>query len=37
MDRDILRNDPVDNPAIKDIPSQRPDLNNSSASTPPRP
>src|ERR1700748_3661492 len=27
MDNDILRNDPVDNPAVKDIPSQRPDLN----------
>jgi len=37
MDRDILRNDPVDNPAVKDIPSQRPDLNTPSASTPPRP
>src|SRR5438067_1086962 len=36
MDRDILRNDPVDNPQNKD-PSQRPDLNNSSTSTPPRP
>ena len=37
MDRDMLRNDPVDNPAVKDIPSQRPDLNTPSASTPPRP
>src|SRR3984885_16125643 len=27
LDRDILRNDPVDNPPVKDIPSQRPDLN----------
>ena len=36
MDHDMLRNDPVDNPAIKDIPSQRPDLNTPSASTPPR-
>ena len=37
LDRDILRNDPVDNPPIKDIPAQRPDLNNPSTSTPPRP
>ncbi len=37
MDRDILRNDPVDNPAVKDIPAQRPDLNVPSVSTPPRP
>jgi hypothetical protein len=36
LDRDILRNDP-DNPAIKDIPTQRPDLNVPSVSTPPRP
>jgi len=36
MDRDILRNDPVDNPQNKD-PSQRPDLNGPSVSTPPRP
>ena len=36
MDRDILRNDPVDNPQNRD-PSQRPDLNGPSASTPPRP
>ena len=37
LDRDILRNDPVDNPVTKDIPGQRPDLNNPSTSTPPRP
>jgi hypothetical protein len=37
MDRDILRNDPVDNPPVKDIPGQRPDLNTPSATTPPRP
>ena len=37
MDRDIMRNDPVDNPATKDIPAQRPDLNVPSVSTPPRP
>jgi hypothetical protein len=37
MDRDMLRNDPVDNPAVKDIASQRPDLNVPPVSTPPRP
>ena len=37
LDRDILRNDPVDNPPIKDIPAQRPDLNTPSTNTPPRP
>ena len=37
LDRDILRNDPVDNPPVKDIPSQRPDLNSPSTNTPPRP
>ena len=37
LDRDILRNDPVDNPPVKDIPAQRPDLNTPSTSTPPRP
>lgn len=37
MDRNILRNDPVDNPPVKDLPAQRPDLNNPSTSTPPRP
>ena len=36
LDRDILRNDPA-NPPIKDIPAQRPDLNNPSTSSPPRP
>jgi hypothetical protein len=37
LDRDILRNDPVDNPVNKEIPAQRPDLSAPSASTPPRP
>ena len=37
LDRDILRNDPVDNPPVKDIPSQRPDLNTPSTTIPPRP
>jgi hypothetical protein len=37
MDREILRNDPVDNPPTKDVAGQRPDLNNPSSSTPPRP
>jgi len=37
LDRNILRNDPVDNPTIKEIPAQRPDLNTPSTSTPPRP
>src|SRR5215471_4983035 len=37
LDRDILRNDPVDNPPLNNIPAQRPDLNNPSTSTPPRP
>ena len=37
LDQDILRNDPVDNPAVKDLPSQRPDLNTPSTTTPPRP
>jgi len=37
LDRDILRNDPVDNPPTKDLPSQRPDLNNPAGTTPPRP
>jgi len=37
LDRDIMRNDPVDNPTIKDIPGQRPDLNTPSTSVPPRP
>jgi hypothetical protein len=37
LDRDILRNDPVDTPPVKDIPSQRPDLNTPATTTPPRP
>src|SRR3954467_2342010 len=37
LDRDIMRNDPLDNPTITNIPAQRPDLNNPSTSTPPRP
>ena len=37
LDRDILRNDPVDRPPTQDIPSQRPDLNMPSPNTPPRP
>ena len=37
LDRDIMRNDPVDNPPNKNIPAQRPDLNTPSTSTPPRP
>ena len=36
MDMDILRNDPVDSPPTKDIPTQRPDLN-MPTSKPPRP
>ena len=37
LDREILRNDPVDNPSTKEIPGARPDLNRPSTSTPPRP
>jgi hypothetical protein len=37
LDRDILRNDPIDNPVTKDLPAQRPDLNTPSTSVPPRP
>ncbi len=37
LDRDILRNDPVDNPVTKDLGGQRPDLNTPSTSVPPRP
>ena len=37
LDRDIIRNDPVDNPSTKEIPGQRPDLNAPSNNTPPRP
>ena len=35
LDRDIMRNDPVDNPQNKN--GQRPDLNTPSTNTPPRP
>ena len=37
LDRDIMRNDPIDNPVTKDLPAQRPDLNTPSTSVPPRP
>ena len=37
MDMDILRNDPVDHPPVKDITAQRPDLNTPSTTIPPRP
>jgi len=37
LDTDILRNDPVDHPAVKDITAQRPDLNTPSTNIPPRP
>src|SRR3954469_15148970 len=36
LDTDILRNDPVDHPPVKDITAQRPDLNTPSTNTPPR-
>ena len=36
LDRDILRNDPVDHPPVKDITSRRPDLS-TSTTIPPRP
>ncbi len=36
LDTDILRNDPVDHPPVKDITAQRPDLN-TSTTIPPRP
>jgi len=36
LDTDILRNDPVDHPPVKDITSQRPDLY-TSPTIPPRP
>ena len=36
LDNDILRNDPVDHPPVKDITAQRPDLN-TSTTMPPRP
>jgi hypothetical protein len=37
LDRDILRNDPVDNAPVRDPAAQRPDLNNPATNTPPRP
>jgi hypothetical protein len=37
LDTDILRNDPVDHPAVKEITAQRPDLNTPSTNVPPRP
>ncbi len=37
LDLDILRNDPVDHPAVKDTAAQRPDLNSPSSAIPPRP
>ena len=37
LDRDILRNDPVDRPISKDPSPNRPDLNAPSTSVPPRP
>ena len=37
LDADILRNDPVDHPPVKDITAQRPDLNTPSTTIPPRP
>src|ERR1700733_2353712 len=37
LDLDILRNDPVDHPAVKDTAGQRPDLNSPSSAIPPRP
>jgi hypothetical protein len=37
LDTDILRNDPVDHPPVKDITAQRPDLNTPSTTIPPRP
>ena len=36
LDRDILRNDPVDNPLKNDPAAQRQDLNGSSPTAPPR-
>ena len=36
LDRDILRNDPVDNPLKNDPAAQRQDLNGSSPTVPPR-
>lgn len=37
LDRDILRNDPVDRPTSKDPSQNRPDLNTPSTAVPPRP
>src|SRR4051812_32162230 len=37
LDRDILRNDPVDRPIAKDPNPNRPDLNTPSSTVPPRP
>lgn len=37
LDRDILRNDPVDRPVSKDPTPNRPDLNTPSTNVPPRP
>jgi hypothetical protein len=37
MDRDILRNDPVDRPVTQDPAQNRPDLDTPSTTTPPRP
>jgi hypothetical protein len=37
MDRDILRNDPVDRPVTQDPAENRPDLGTPSTTTPPRP
>jgi hypothetical protein len=36
LDRDILRNDPVDHPVTTNPSVERPDLNNTSTTTPPR-
>jgi hypothetical protein len=36
LDRDILRNDPIDNPVTKDTARQRQDLDAPSTTTPPR-
>ena len=37
LDRDIMRNDPVDRPLSKDPTPNQPNLNNPSTTTPPRP
>ncbi|HEY4078460.1 MAG TPA: hypothetical protein VGM26_16135 [Rhizomicrobium sp.] len=36
LDRDIMRNDPIDNPITSDPAQQRPDLNSPSTTVPPR-